>query len=644
MNPQGLSSHPFSTIFFSGKKAHVLCCPLLVALFMLILAAIGCRTPAQYRVEADEVAKAIIREKQEQLFDRVELLEIEKPSDTLRRRLLAEQNLPYASEASLGSDKLTRLEHWPDEAYPEAFFSRDHVVTVETGKPLTISLFQALQIGACNSFDYQASKENVFRAALDLDLERNAFRTIFRARVDTLLRSDLSGEETVTGIETGVISSVSRTLASGARVTAALALDLAKLLTQSRSSSMGIVGDATVTLPLLRGSGRHIILEPATQAERNVIYAIWDFERFRQTLAVDIARVYLDVLRRLNEIENAAENYRNLIVSSRRSRRLADAGRAPEVEVNQALQNELRSRSRWVSAQELYKSRLDEFKRLLGLPPDANISLDRNELDRLLNSSFRITETLDNELKFFKGGEVPPADAVIELVEPGNEDAGPMEMDPFLATTMALDNRLDLKIAEGMVYDAQRKAVVAADALGAELTLFGIATMGEGRTLATSVLDSARFRMRDGVYSALLTIDLPFERTAERNAYRNSLITLEAKVREVQKLEDEIKLAVRNRLRTMHETRESRRIQAKALSVAETRVKSTTLLFEAGRIQIRDLLEAQEALVTARNDLTSAIVDYRVAELEFQRDAGLLRVDERGLLVEHTPKGMEDEK
>jgi outer membrane protein TolC len=90
--------------------------------------------------------------------------------------------------------------------------------------------------------------------------------------------------------------------------------------------------------------------------------------------------------------------------------------------------------------------------------------------------------------------------------------------------------------------------------------------------------------------------------------------------------------------------RESRRIQAKALSVAETRVKSTTLFFEAGRIQIRDLLEAQEALVTAKNALTSAIVDYRVAELEFQRDAGLLRVDEGGLWVEYAPEGLKHGK
>jgi outer membrane protein TolC len=644
MNPRGFSANPLSTSPFTEKRRHNLYHHVLVTFFILILIVIGCRTPTQYRIEADEVAKEIIREKQEQVLNRAELFEIERPSNTLRRRLLTEQNLPYASEASLGSDKLRKLEHWPDKGYPDAFSFRDQVVTVEAGEPLRLSLVQALQIGARNSFDYQTSKENVFRAALDLDLERNEFRNIFKGQVETLIRSDLSGNKAVTGSETRIASSLSRTLESGAKLTAHLALDLAKLLTQSRSSSIGILGDATITLPLLRGSGTHIIMEPAMQAERNVIYAIWEFERFRQILAVDIAKEYLDVLRRLNEIENAAENYRNLIVSSRRSRRLADAGRATEVEVNQALQNELRARSRWVSAREFYKGRMDAFKRLLGLPPDADILLDRDDLDQLLTSSFQISNAMDHESGLSAKQEVPHADTPIDLVEPGDENAGPMEMDAFLAKSMALENRLDLKIAEGKVYDAQRKAIVAADALGAEVTLFGRAALGEGRTIATSDLDNAKFRMRKGVYSALFTIDLPFERTAERNAYRNSLITLEKTVRDVQRQEDEIKLSIRNRLREMYEARESRQIQARALRVAETRVKSTTLFFEAGRIQIRDLLEAQEALVNARNALTSAIVDYRIAELEFQRDAGVLRIDDRGLWVEYSPLGLKDGK
>ena len=71
--------------------------------------------------------------------------------------------------------------------------------------------------------------------------------------------------------------------------------------------------------------------------------------------------------------------------------------------------------------------------------------------------------------------------------------------------------------------------------------------------------------------------------------------------------------------------------------MAERRVGSTNLFLEAGRAEIRDVLEAQEALVSTQNALTAALVNYRVGELELQRDLGVLEVDGRGLWREYTP-------
>jgi outer membrane protein TolC len=73
-------------------------------------------------------------------------------------------------------------------------------------------------------------------------------------------------------------------------------------------------------------------------------------------------------------------------------------------------------------------------------------------------------------------------------------------------------------------------------------------------------------------------------------------------------------------------------------------VKSTSLFYDAGRTQIRDVLEAQEALITAKNALTSAAAAYRVAELEFQRDTGLLKINEKGLWKEYLPEDIENAK
>jgi len=71
--------------------------------------------------------------------------------------------------------------------------------------------------------------------------------------------------------------------------------------------------------------------------------------------------------------------------------------------------------------------------------------------------------------------------------------------------------------------------------------------------------------------------------------------------------------------------------------VARRRVDSTDLFLQAGRAQIRDLLEAQESLISAQNALTAALVAYRVTELELQRDMGVLHVDANGLWQEYQP-------
>ncbi len=633
---RGLSNVKIPIKIFVPLKTKGRIFQLFFGLISMVVLQVGCQ-PSYYRVKADEVANSIIQEKQEQALGKTEAFTLERPSDILRRRLLIQQNLPHAGEASLGTDKLTPIEHWPEKEYPKATLSPDRVTSLEPGQPLKLSLMEALQIGARNSFEYQTGKEDIFRAALDLDLERNEFRSTFAGLIDSLISTDLQGEDAITGIENTGSMDWSRKLKSGVEFSAALAIDLVKLLTQERSSSLGLVVDATIAIPLLRGSGRHIVTEPLTQAERNVIYAIWEFERFKKTFAVSVAGDYLDVLRRFNEVENAAENYRNLIASTRRSRQLANAGRITEIEVDQSFQNELKARNRWVSAQELYKSRLDAFKGSLGLPPDAEIQVDKGELDRLVAQVPTLMPDIAHEGALNANGGIPPADEPIELVQPSREDAGPLEMDAPLAIRLGLENRLDLRVSLGRVYDAQREVVVLADQLGAELTLFGSAALGESRSIETAALDNAKLRVNKGIYSALLTIDLPLERTAERNAYRNGLISLERAVRDVQELEDGIKLAIRDRLREMVEARESLKIQARAVNLAEKRVKSTSLFYEAGRAQVRDVLEAQEALVNARNALTSAVVAYRVAELAFQRDTGLLEIDEEGLWKEYAP-------
>jgi outer membrane protein TolC len=225
----------------------------------------------------------------------------------------------------------------------------------------------------------------------------------------------------------------------------------------------------------------------------------------------------------------------------------------------------------------------------------------------------------------------------VELVPPTTQGGGPLEIPAEKAVSVGLARRLDLRTAIDRVQDAQRQVVVAGDALRAGLTLTGSGQFGQRRQIGSAGSENARLRPERGIYTAGLLLDPPLERTAERNAYRNSFIALERATRDAQELEDQVKLQVRDALRDLLQARESYTIQAQAVTLALRRVASTELFLEAGRAQIRDVLEAQEALVSAQNALTAAIVRYRVAELELQRDMGVLEVDEKGNWREYQP-------
>ncbi len=597
----------------------------------------GCKTPSDYRKKADEISYRIIQEKQLESLGRTEPFAIERPSDLFRRRLIEIQALPVSAPAALGTDRLEPIAHWPEKDYPFAK-SDSEPNAADPNQVITLSLMDALQIGAANNFEYQSRKEAIFSAALDLDLARNEFRTLFAGAAKSYYEENRTGLSPQRGFVHSGELSASRKLTSGAEVSAGIAADLVNLLTLGGASSLGLTADASISVPLLRGSGPHIVAEPLLQAERQVMYAIWQFERYKSEFAVSIASDYLAVLRQFDQVRNSRENYISAVASARQSRRLADAGRLPEIQVDQAVQRELSARAQWIGAVESYKQRLDSFKIRLGLPPDAKIELDRKDLDQLqVYKNYFVYSDLSGR-GVGKEGAFPAADAPIEPQPPSNEDAGPFELPEEIAVKTAFEKRPDLWVIQGRVYDAQRDVIVKADRLGAELTFLGSAGWGSGRSLGSAGSEDARLDFDRGRYTALLNLNLPLERTAERNAYRKSFLALEEAVRNLQQTEDSIKLSIRNQLRTLLESREQVKIQAKAVTVAEKRQKSTKMFLDAGRAQIRDLLDAQDALLSAQNQLTAAIINYRLAELNLQRDMGVLQVDEKGLWKEFAPE------
>ena len=614
---------------------------LIVYLVCMCLVLAGCRSATKHRQQADETAYSIIQTKQAEALNKQEPFTIDRPRDMLRRRLLLGQDLAYADKASLGLDQMDPDQHWPDDEYLSVGVNPSaSAFVVNPSTPIKISLSQALELGARGSFEYQDRKEQVFRSALDLDLQRNDFRNIFLGQLRSRATNNLNNGAVTTNLRNSGSADVSKKMVSGPELSAALAVDLANLITDGGAEAMGIQGDVSISIPLLRGSAKHVVMESLPQAERDVVYAIYNFDRFKRTFAVSLAREYYAVLRSMDSVVNAQQNYRSRVMAARTSRRKSDAGRVSSIELDQAVQADLSSRRGWISASEAYKRNLDAFKIQLGLPPDAHIELDQGDLDKLrapaddlINRLKKQTQTVSNQ---GIDSTVPHADANITLEPPTQEGAGRFELAESRAIDLALNNRLDLRVALGNVEDARRKVAVAADNLRGELTLLGTASAGGSVGTGDSV--DRKLNLKDGTYGGLLTLDLPIERTRERNDYRNSLISLEARIRDFQALEDSSKFSIRNQLRTLLESREALKIQAMSVVVSEKREASSQLFMRAGRTEIRNLLEAQDDLLSAKNDLTSALVDYRIAELELQRDLGLLQVHASGMWQEFEPE------
>jgi hypothetical protein len=72
------------------------------------------------------------------------------------------------------------------------------------------------------------------------------------------------------------------------------------------------------------------------------------------------------------------------------------------------------------------------------------------------------------------------------------------------------------------------------------------------------------------------------------------------------------------------------------LKLAERRVEEQNLLLEYGRGTIRLLLETEDDLVQAQNDLTGALVNHTTAKMRFFRDVGILQVKPDGMWEQRT--------
>ncbi len=468
------------------------------------------------------------------------------------------------------------------------------------------TLEKALETAVNHSRTYQSRKEQLYLSALELALARHQFTPLFAAdgsasivgQTEQMVDSVSGGTNAVASenlvekrrVEADGSINVSWLIRDVGRLSAAFTTDFVRVITRGPHTTSSSRVLAMFARPLLRNAGFQREKEVLTQAERDLLYALREFTRFRKTFSVEVATSYYRVLGTRDTVRNSFLNLQSSKKNAERTRALAQEGRVTQADLGRLEQQELSAESSWINAVRNYKEALDNFKLdQLGLPVDIDLVLDDRELEALEIRAPKIS--VDDSIK------------------------------------VALAARLDYMNFRDRHDDALRNVKVAANFLKPQVDFVaeaGFNSTPDGST-GFPVPDPKRYH-----WSAGLDVDPGLDRKSERNSYRSAIITEKQAARALEQQADEIKLQVRDSWRTLDQAKRNYEISEVGVKIAERRVEEQNLLAELGRAKAQDQVDAQNALNDSKNQRTQALVTHTITRLQFWNNLGILYIKDNG--------------
>ncbi|RMF44957.1 MAG: hypothetical protein D6753_01335 [Planctomycetota bacterium] len=251
-----------------------------------------------------------------------------------------------------------------------------------------VTLENILEMALINSREYQQQKENLYRTALRLTLQRFDYDLRFlrtgNGSSSNYTHARSGGTEVNTlGVPTGL--GITRSLYTAGELVGRFANDVVLTFNGSSGYSSNVTSELLLQLsqPLIQ---RDVQFEPLTQAERDVVYAARQFVRFRKTLFRDLANQYYGLLLSYRSIAINTQDYFSNLGGFLRAEAMYAADRIPRFQVDQFEQNALRSRGNLIDACNSLERGLDRLKLAMGIPPETPLNMDLSELDDLTAS------------------------------------------------------------------------------------------------------------------------------------------------------------------------------------------------------------------------------------------------------------------
>ncbi len=464
-----------------------------------------------------------------------------------------------------------------EEAAPEPDLS---------GVPEEVGLFDALRVATAHNRDYQSQRESLYLSALALTDVRNDFSPFFTGSLAAVIADTNAGKHSA---KTGADLGVSQILPTGGTLSVKGDADTSNPGEDDKGGHTLASGfTASLSQPLLRDAGYETSHESLTQAERNVVYAVRDFELYREDFTIDVMSQYYRLVGQLYEIQSVEQDLEARKYLMEQSEAKFRVNLATEVDRLRAQREYLRAEATLLEQKETYALTLDRFKILLGLPTSFPLKIRYEEPE------FR-----------------------------------PVRIELTSAVKAALYNRVDLQTERDRLEDSERGLRIAANRLLPDLDL-------EASYRRSAPADSrfGRQDYQDEQYTIGLTLNLPLERTSERNSLRQAMIDVDRAKRSLSQGEDEVILDVRNSLRSIRRAETSLEIRKAEIAAAEKEARAAQIRFEAGEMDNRNVTDARNAVLRARTAYITDLLQYEVSRIQLLRDVGVLVLDENGKWVE----------
>ncbi|MCB9845343.1 MAG: TolC family protein [Phycisphaeraceae bacterium] len=464
----------------------------------------------------------------------------------------------------------------------------DEALGGDAAERAQLGLAEALRIAQDSGREYRSAEESYILAAISLLIERHQWGPrLFDDAGVTLSGSGDSGSFD-TALDLINELRVTQRLPFGGDVEARWLVSATQDLRRAageeyiQSSQIVLSGD----VPLLRGAG-NVARESLIQAERDLVYAAREFERFRREYLVSIANDYFSLLTTQARIESQRQQIASQQQSFDRTRALVEDGELRKFQESIA-ENGLRSaESSLASLNQSYVLQIERFLIRLGLDPSTPVLIAGLELN---------------------------------LPEP--------EVQPTEASNRALNYRLDLQNRRDQLDDSRRRVANAQDDLLPDLNLNGRVTIP---TDTDDDVGGLGFDPGDASFSVGATLSLPLDRRIERLNLRRAQIALERSLRDYAQFRDNVIIDARASVREIELARFRLQLAERQVAIAEARQEQQTI--DPAGVTAQEELDTSNDLLNARNERDDAISDLRSAILEYLLVTGQLRVAPDGTLV-----------